>query len=83
MTQEAKAQGSRDLSFPEGNAGTGRLTNKAPGAWPGLGLATAGADANTHTQEAATVCTIYTQRQGPSLGPCIPYKYRVLSTKYR
>lgn len=24
------------------------------------------------------VCTIYTQRQGPSLGPCISYKYRSL-----
>lgn len=82
MTQGAKAQGRRDLSFPEGNAGVGRLAHRAQGAQPGLGLATARADANTHT-EAATVCTIYTQRQGPSLGPCNSYKYRVLSTKYR
>lgn len=32
---------------------------------------------HTHT-EAATVCTVYTQRRGPSVGPHIPYKYRIL-----
>lgn len=81
MSQGGGSGWREDLPVPEGSAGVGRLAHRAQRARPGLGLATGGADANTHTQ-AATVCT-FIQETGTQPGSCISYKYRVLSTKYR
>lgn len=66
MTYRTKGQG--DLSFPEDNAGTGRLAHRAQGVPPGLGLATGGADANTH-RGSHSLYSLYTRARDPAWAP--------------
>lgn len=87
-------EGRTDLPLSEENAGVDGLAHRAQGTRLGVGpaqqeqmhaYARARAHTRTHTHKHTgghDLYNLYT-RQGPSLGPCIPYKYRVLSTKYR
>lgn len=72
MTQGLRLIGEERPVISMENAGVGRLAHRAQWVLPGLGLATVGADANTHTHTGSHSLYNLYMRWGPRLGLASP-----------